>query len=62
MFLQYMQVGKFNNSNYPDLNNGGYLYGERVYMILSLSIKSMLLWMMAGAILDPNYTKWAEVG
>ena len=62
MYGQYMQIGKFNNQNYPDLSNGGYLYGERVYMILSLSIKSILLWMVAGAILDPNYEKWGDLG
>jgi len=62
MFFQYTQVGKFNNSNYPDLTNGGYLYGERVYMILSLSIKSMLLWMVAGAMFSSSSADWADIG
>lgn len=31
MYNQYKQNGKFNNALYPDLKNGGYLHGERVY-------------------------------
>jgi len=31
MYLQYAQIGKWNNALYPDMANGGYYYGEKVY-------------------------------
>ena len=37
-YLQYKQVGKWSN----------YLYGERVYLILSLTAKSALAWQLYG--------------
>jgi len=43
MYLQYRQVGKWKN----------YLYGERVYMILSLVAKSLLAWQVFSGTLRP---------
>lgn len=43
MFLQYKKVGKWSN----------YLYGERVYMILSLVAKSALAWQIFFGSLRP---------
>jgi hypothetical protein len=31
MYLQYKQIGRWNNDVYPDMLNGGYYYGEKVY-------------------------------
>jgi hypothetical protein len=31
MWHQYRQNGKYDNSLYPNLKNGGYLAGERQY-------------------------------
>jgi hypothetical protein len=43
MVLQYKKVGKWQD----------YLYGERVYMILSLVAKSLLAWQVFGGTLRP---------
>lgn len=43
MYLQYKKQGKWSN----------YLYGERVYMILSLVAKSALAWQVFGGTLRP---------
>ena len=43
MFLQYKKVGKWSN----------YLYGEKVYMILSLVAKSLLAWQVFFGTLRP---------
>lgn len=43
MFLQYKKVGKW----------ADYLYGERVYIILSLVAKSLLAWQIFGGTLQP---------
>ena len=29
---------------YPDMNNGGYYFGEKVYQVLSLVAKTFLVW------------------
>ncbi len=44
MILQYKKVGKWKD----------YLYGERVYIILSLVAKSLLAWQVFGGTLRPN--------
>lgn len=31
MYMQYNQLGKWNDALYPDMENGGYYYGEKVY-------------------------------
>lgn len=43
MILQYKKVGRWND----------YLYGERVYIILSLTAKSVLAWMIFAGTLAP---------
>jgi hypothetical protein len=43
MILQYMQVGKWKD----------YLYGERVYIILSLAAKSILAWLVLFGAMQP---------
>jgi hypothetical protein len=63
MFLQYAQIGIYNNTQYkPLLKNGGYLNGEKTYQILSLSAKSMLLYMCMGAVFDASSSKWQYIG
>ena len=44
MVLQYTQVLWWDNSRYPDMYNGGYYFGEKIYQILSLTTKSLLVW------------------
>lgn len=43
MFLQYKKIGKWKN----------YLYGERVYIILSLVAKSILAWLVLFGAMQP---------
>ncbi|MFB0958273.1 MAG: hypothetical protein QMB61_04550 [Clostridiaceae bacterium] len=43
MVLQYQKIGKWRN----------YLYGERVYIILSLSAKSILAWLVLFGAMQP---------
>ena len=44
MILQYVKVGKWKN----------YIYGERVYIILSLVAKSLLAWLVFFGVMQPN--------
>lgn len=44
MILQYNKVGKWKN----------YIYGERVYIILSLVAKSLLAWLVFSGVMQPN--------
>ncbi|MDY0345877.1 MAG: heliorhodopsin HeR [Bacilli bacterium] len=44
MILQYLKVGKWSN----------YLYGERVYIILSLVAKSVLAWLVLFGAMQPS--------
>ena len=50
MYLQYKQIGKWNNALYPDMENGGYYHGEKVYQVLSLVAKSFLIWQVVGGV------------
>ena len=43
MILQYKQIGKWKD----------YLYGERVYIILSLAAKSFLAWLVLFGAMQP---------
>jgi len=43
MVLQYRRVGRWRD----------YLYGERVYMLLSLTAKSLLAWQVFAGTLQP---------
>jgi Heliorhodopsin len=54
MILQYCSVGWWCDHKYPDLPNGGYLFGEKVYQVLSLVAKSLLLWLVIGGVNQPN--------
>lgn len=44
MVLQYKKVGKWKN----------YLYGERMYIILSLVAKTVLAWLVFAGVMQPN--------
>lgn len=44
MVLQYKKVGKWKN----------YLYGERIYILLSLFAKSVLAWLVFFGVMQPN--------
>jgi hypothetical protein len=55
MWMQYLQVWKYNNALYPDLPNGGYLFGEKVYQFLSLFTKSLILWQVSAAAFSPSW-------
>lgn len=44
MLLQYLQWGPFDDKKYPLLKNGGYIAGERGYILLSFISKSIILW------------------
>jgi hypothetical protein len=49
MVLQYSQWGRYENSKYPLLKNGGYLAGERTYIWLSFISKTLIIWQLGGA-------------
>lgn len=58
MTLQYLGVWWWNDARWPDLDRGGYYFGERIYQVLSLVAKSLLLWLVIGGSNQPNaYTK-----
>jgi len=44
MILQYKKIGKWKN----------YIYGERVYIILSLVAKSLLAWLVFSGVMQPH--------
>lgn len=51
MTLQYSQVLWWNDELYPEMNNGGYYFGEKVYQILSLTTKTLLVWFTVGGVI-----------
>ncbi|TPX33123.1 hypothetical protein SmJEL517_g03954 [Synchytrium microbalum] len=51
MYLQYYRVGWWADRYYP---GSGYYFGERVYQVLSLFSKSLLLWLVVGGANQPN--------
>lgn len=58
MVGQYAQVWWWNDARWPGLDRGGYYFGERVYQILSLVAKTLLLWLVIGGVNQPNaYTR-----
>lgn len=61
MLVQYLQWGKWSNDRYPLLKNGGYLQGERTYQKLSLFTKSLILWSVALAFMNPEQP-YADIG
>jgi len=56
MFLQLRGLGWWRNKSRGW--NDGYIFGEKVYQILSLAAKSLLLWLVIGGTNQPNaYTQ-----
>lgn len=53
MVLQYKRIGRWSDAAAGYLG-GGYIFGEKVYQILSLVAKSMLLWLVVGGSNQPN--------
>jgi hypothetical protein len=53
MYLQYKNIGWWSDS-YWGWPGSGYYQGERVYQILSLVSKSLLLWLVVGGANQPN--------
>ena len=53
MWLQYTQIGYWSDK-YWGFSGGGYLFGERVYLLLSLVSKSLLLWLVYGGVSQPT--------
>ena len=51
MILQYKRIGKWADKDYP---GSGYLFGEKVYQVLSLVAKSLLLWLVVGGANQPS--------
>lgn len=63
LYSQFSQNGSYNNELYqPELKNGGYLYGERVYIYLSFVSKSVLLYMVCFAYIDESFDYWKTLG
>ena len=62
MLMYYWQVGRWDNSKYKGVENGGFLHAEKVYCYMSLSIKTILLLLCAGAVVDPNVQVYKTVG
>ena len=56
--VQYMQVGKWDNANYPLLDNGGYIRGEKTYQLLSLFTKTLILWQVSSSVMRPGNDAW----
>lgn len=53
MVLQYCKVSYWSDK-YWGYEGGGYYYGEKVYQILSLVAKTLLLWLVVGGTNQPN--------
>jgi hypothetical protein len=53
MYWQYKQVGRYSDAVQGG-KGGGYMYGEKVYQILSLVAKSLLLWLVFFGTNQPN--------
>ena len=53
MVLQYLKVGRWSDAPW-DFRMGGYYFGEKVYQILSLAAKSLLVWLVYGGTNQPN--------
>lgn len=58
MVLQYARIGAWYRDEAHGYPGGGYYFGEKIYQILSLTAKSLLLWLVVGGTNQPNsYTK-----
>ncbi|RYE85341.1 MAG: hypothetical protein EOO65_00590 [Methanosarcinales archaeon] len=54
MILQYLRVGPYAPRKWGTSGHSGYYFGEKVYQILSLVAKSLLLWLVVGGFNSPN--------
>jgi hypothetical protein len=54
MVLQYAQIGSWYRDESAGFPGGGYYFGEKIYQILSLLAKSLLLWLVVGGTNQPN--------
>jgi Heliorhodopsin len=54
MGLQYSKGAKWYTDEYWGFSQGGYMYGEKVYQVLSLISKSLLLWLVIGGVNQPS--------
>jgi len=52
-YLQYMKYNRWSD-DYWGYKMGGYYFGEKVYQILSLIAKSLLIWLVFGGTNQPN--------
>jgi hypothetical protein len=53
MVLQYRQVSWWSDEK-QGWPRGGYFFGEKIYQVLSLVSKSLLLWLVFGGTNQPN--------
>lgn len=53
MILQYAQIGAWYRDEAYGFPGGGYYFGEKVYQVLSLVSKSLLLWLVVGGTNQP---------
>lgn len=61
MYRQGTQTGNYNNEMYPLLDNGGYIHGEKTYQFLSIFTKSLIAWLIAGAVVGPDTDIWETI-
>jgi len=54
MVLQYGQIGAWYRDEAHGFPGGGYYFGEKIYQILSLVAKSLLLWLVVGGSNQPS--------
>lgn len=54
MFLQYAQIGAWYRDEASGFPGGGYYFGEKIYQVLSLLAKTLLLWLVVGGTNQPN--------
>jgi len=54
MVLQYAQIGAWYRDEAAGFPGGGYYFGEKIYQVLSLTSKSLLLWLVVGGTNQPN--------
>ena len=53
MVLQYLKISRWSDDHWG-YRMGGYYFGEKVYQILSLVAKSLLVWLVYGGTNQPN--------
>mmetsp|Transcript_79148 Transcript_79148/g.255924 ORF Transcript_79148/g.255924 Transcript_79148/m.255924 type:complete len:291 (+) Transcript_79148:110-982(+) len=54
MWLQYAQVGAWYRDEAGGFPGAGYYFGEKVYQVLSLVAKTLLLWLVVGGCGQPS--------